>query len=76
MLCEFVTEEVKRGNHDESIIEIILYLIETKNNGRNSVNNSEIKNIFNKDTQSTSRLQSKKFECILNLLKNEYLLYK
>ncbi len=74
MLPEFVGEEIKEGIHNQIIIEFISYLIGVKNDGRNSINDSEMKNILNKNHQNVTRLQSKKLECILNLLKKEYLL--
>lgn len=74
MLSEFVRQEVKDASYDEIIIKVISYLIRVKDEGKNSVNDVELKSIPNEKFQNISRLKSKKFECILNLLKKEYLL--
>lgn len=73
MLKEFVKEEVKNSDHDEILTTIISYLIEVKNDGKNNLNDNEIKNIHKEKSQSLSRLESKKIECILDLVKKEYL---
>ncbi len=71
MLCIFVKEEVKKGDHDERIIKIISHLIKVENDNKNTIRDSEIRKILCENPQNIYRLQSKKIECILNLLKKE-----
>jgi len=70
-LCVFVKEEVERGSHDKCITKILSHLIKVKNNHENIIRDSEIRKNLYENPQNISRLQSKKIECILNLLKKE-----
>ncbi|MFZ3384924.1 MAG: hypothetical protein WA144_13455 [Candidatus Methanoperedens sp.] len=72
LLKEFVKEEVEKGEHNEILTEIITHLIEVKNDAKNKITNDELKNIYKGNSQSLSRLQFKKNECILDLVKKEY----
>lgn len=75
ILCDFVKQNINKGNYDEKITKIISFLIEINISGKTSVNKDEIfKNVCNKNLLDASRLESKKINCILNLLKGQHYL--
>lgn len=74
-LCDFVKEDINKGNYDEIITKIISFLIEINISGKTSVNKDEIfKKVCNKNFDDLSRLESKKINCILHLLKRQHYL--
>lgn len=74
-LCDVVKENINKGNYDEIITKIISFLIEINISGKISVNKDEIfKNVCNKNFGNVSRLESKKINCILHLLKRQHYL--